>query len=233
VGEQTELDQVSEDRIADILIVLSEVSCSNFETRLPELEEGDVFSTLYAAINEMAATLAAAHERTERYQNELAEKIATIEEQRVAIRELSTPVIEVWDGVLCLPIVGVMDTTRGAEMTEVLLRTVTEKNAKCAIIDVTGIEVMDTGTADHFLRSARAVRLLGAECVLTGISPSIAQTIVHMGAELSGLTTYRSLRDALKEYNRSRSALLATSPALPHAPSVNGRPAPSDRSTSR
>jgi rsbT co-antagonist protein RsbR len=149
VGEQMELDQVSEDRIADILIVLSEVSCSNFTTRLPELEESDVFSTLYAAINEMASTLADAHERTERYQNELAEKIATIEEQRVAIRELSTPVIEVWDGVLCLPIVGVMDTTRGAEMTEVLLRTVTEKNAKCAIIDVTGIEVMDTGTADQ------------------------------------------------------------------------------------
>jgi rsbT co-antagonist protein RsbR len=233
VGEQMELDQVSEDRIADILIVLSEVSCSNFTTRLPELEESDVFSTLYAAINEMASTLADAHERTERYQNELAEKIATIEEQRVAIRELSTPVIEVWDGVLCLPIVGVMDTTRGAEMTEVLLRTVTEKNAKCAIIDVTGIEVMDTGTADHFLRAARAVRLLGTDCVLTGISPSIAQTIVHMGAELSGLTTYRSLRDALKEYNRTRSPLWATSAALPQGPSVNGRPAPSDRSTSR
>ncbi len=233
MGEHIELDQVSEDRIADILVVLSEVSCSNFTTRLPDLEEGDAFNTLYAAINEMTATLADAHERTERFQNELAEKIRTIEEQRVAIRELSTPVIEVWDGVLCLPIVGVMDTTRGAEMTEVLLRTVTEKNAKCAIIDVTGIEVMDTGTADHFLRAARAVKLLGADCVLTGISPGIAQTIVHMGAELAGLSTYRSLRDALKEYNRTRSALVAASAAPLQGPPVNGRPAPSDRFTSR
>jgi rsbT co-antagonist protein RsbR len=228
-----DLDHVSEDRIADILIILSEVSCSNFTTRLPELEESDPFSTLYAAINEMADSLAHASEHAERYQNELSEKINTIEEQRAAIRELSTPVIEVWEGVLCLPIVGVMDTTRGAEMTEVLLRTVIEKNARCAIIDVTGIEVMDTGTADHFLRAARAVRLLGTECVLTGISPNIAQTIVHMGAELSGLTTYRSLRDALKAFNRTRGALWTTSAATASRSVADGRPAAPEGSAPR
>src|SRR5690606_10650771 len=96
-----------------------------------------------------------------------------------------------------------MDTTRSAEMTDALLRAVVEKKATCAIIDITGIEVMDTGTADHFMRMARAVRLLGAQCFLTGISPAIAQTIVHMGVDLRGIVTYRSLRDALQAYVQS------------------------------
>ena len=141
-----------------------------------------------------------AREAAERFQNELTERLATIEQQRAAIRELSTPVIEVWDRVLCLPVVGVMDTSRGAEMTESLLRGVVEKRARCTIIDVTGIEVMDTATADHFLRMAKAVRLLGAECVITGISPGIAQTIVHMGVDLGEVRTHRSLRDALSRF---------------------------------
>jgi len=192
------------DRIADILVVLSEVTTSTFFSQLPALPDQDPFSVLYRGINEMAATLAESHKRSERYQNELLEKLATIEEQRVAIRELSTPVIEVWDGVLCLPVVGVMDTTRSAEMTEALLRAVVDKRARCAIIDVTGIEVMDTATADHFLRMAKAVRLLGAQCVLAGMSPGIAQTIVHMGVDLSGVATHRSLRDALSLYVAGR-----------------------------
>jgi rsbT co-antagonist protein RsbR len=195
------------DRISDVLMVLSEVSTSSFYSRLPDLPEEDIFHVLYRAINEMVDALASAHERGERYQQELESKLATIEQQRAAIRELSTPVIEVGDGVLCLPIVGVMDTTRSAEMTETLLRAVVDKRARCAIIDVTGIQVMDTGTVDHFLRMTKAVRLLGSECVVTGISPSIAQTIVHMGVDLSDVHTHGSLRDALALYgNRSLSS---------------------------
>ena len=105
--------------------------------------------------------------------------------------------MEVWDGILCLPIVGIMDTGRSADMTDALLRAVVATRARCAIIDITGIEVMDTGTADHFIRMAKAVRLLGAECVLTGMNPQIAQTVVHMGVDMEGVTTHRSLRDAL------------------------------------
>ena len=185
------------DRIADVLMVLSDVTNGNFDWQLPALPETDTFSVLFQGINEMAATLAEANAQNERYQHELREKLATIEQQRLAIRELSTPVIEVWDGVLCLPIVGVMDTTRSAEITESLLRAIVERKALCAIVDLTGIEVMDTGTVDHFLRVAKAVRLLGAECVVTGISPSIAHTITHMGLDLATLRTHRSLRDAL------------------------------------
>ena len=108
--------------------------------------------------------------------------------------------MEVWEGILCLPVVGIMDSSRSADMTDALLKAVVSTRARCTIIDITGIEVMDTSTADHFIRMAKAVRLLGAECVLTGINPQIAQTIVHMGVDMEGVTTHRSLRDALTHF---------------------------------
>jgi rsbT co-antagonist protein RsbR len=194
-------DAMVRERIADILMVLSAItSGSNGERLTLELSPDDPFAVLYEGINEVVQTLVSGQERLEGYQRELEQRLETIEQQRSAIRELSTPVIEVWEGVLCLPVVGVMDTVRSAEMTEALLRAVTEKKTRYAIVDVTGIEVMDSRTTDHFIRMARAVRLLGAECVLAGISPNIAQTIVHMGVELAGLTTFRSLREALRHH---------------------------------
>lgn len=202
-----DLEQFREDvysRIADILFLLSSVTSGDFTQRLViDLPETHPIGALYNGINETVTSLAEAQKRAQAYQRELEEKLATIERQQIAIRELSTPVIEVWSGVLCLPVVGIMDTTRSAEMTDALLRAVAEKKASCAIIDITGIEVMDTGTADHFMRMARAVRLLGAQCFLTGISPSIAQTIVHMGMDLRGIVTFRTLRDALQAYVKS------------------------------
>ena len=187
--------------VSDILIVLADVGAGDYSVRLPrDLPEEHPLGTLFTGINEMIDSLGAAQERSVAYRQELEEKLATIELQRAAIRELSTPVMEVWDGVLCLPVVGVLDSSRSAEMTETLLRSIVEKKARAAIIDITGIQVMDTATADHFLRMAKAVRLLGAECVLTGINPQIAQTIVHMGVEMAGVNTHRSLRDALQHF---------------------------------
>jgi rsbT co-antagonist protein RsbR len=96
----------------------------------------------------------------------------------------------------------VIDSSRAADMTSALLSTVVEKTVRFTIIDITGIEAMDTRATDHFLRMARSVRLLGAECVLSGINPNVARSIVHMGVDLSGIGTYRSLRDALQAYVR-------------------------------
>jgi rsbT co-antagonist protein RsbR len=191
------------DRITDILMVLSEVTAGDFTSRLPDLQDDEAFGTLYRGINEMVESLSTAQDNALRYQRDLEEKLTTIERQRAAIRELSTPVIEVWEGVLCLPIVGVMDTVRSADMTESLMRAVVDKRALCTIVDITGIEVMDTRTADHFIRMAKAVRLLGAQCVLTGVSPGIAQTIIHMGIDMSGIVCHRTLRDALQAYVRT------------------------------
>lgn len=199
--DKNELEVDIMDRLADVLMVLSEVTGNDFSSRLEtDLPEDHPISALYRGVNETVQSLAETHGRMTTYQAELEEKLLTIERQRAAIHELSTPVIEIWEGVICLPIVGVMDTARSADMTEAVLQAVVSKSAKCAIVDITGIEIMDTGTADHFIRMAKAIRLLGARCVLTGISPTIAQTIVHMGVQLDGVTTRRCLRDALQDY---------------------------------
>lgn len=189
------------DSIADILLTLADVGAGDYAVRLStDLPETDPFGALRVAINEMVASLAQEQARARTYQAELEDKLATIELQREAIRDLSTPIMEVWDGVLCLPVVGVMDSHRSAEMTEQLLKAIVAKEAECAIIDITGIEVMDTRTADHFLRMAKSVRLLGAHCFLTGLSPAIAQTVVHIGVDLQGVQTHRSLRDGLRQW---------------------------------
>jgi rsbT co-antagonist protein RsbR len=149
-------------------------------------------------LDRLANDLAEAKHIEEERTRELTEKLDMIEQQRSAIRELSTPIMEVWSGILCLPIIGVIDTTRSADMTDALLHAVVATRAHAAIIDVTGIEVMDTQTADHFIRMAKAVHLLGADCVLTGINPRIAQTVIHMGVDMSDVVSHRSLRDALQ-----------------------------------
>jgi rsbT co-antagonist protein RsbR len=189
------------ERVSQVLVVLSNVGKANYATRLDAaLPDDHALKPLYTGINEMIDSLAAEQARSAAYQHDLEEKLAMIDQQRAAIRELSTPIMEVWEGVLCLPVVGIMDSARSSEMTDALLQAIVEKKARRAIIDITGIEVMDTRTADHFIRMAKAVRLLGAECVLTGINPGIAQTIIHMGVDLAGVVTLRSLRDALQQY---------------------------------
>ena len=198
---ERDLGELWLERIADILLVVAGVASGDYMSRLKsDLPEDHPLSTLYDGINQMIDSLQHEQQRSAAYQRELEEKLATIELQRAAIRELSTPIIEVWESVLCLPVVGVLDSTRSAEMTEALLQAIVEKKARCAIIDITGIQVMDTATADHFLRMARAVRLLGANCMLTGINPAIAQTIIHMGMDLAGVVTHRTMRNALQRF---------------------------------
>lgn len=130
---------------------------------------------------------------------ELEAKLVTIERQAAAIRELSTPVMEIWDDVLVLPIVGVVDTKRSMEIMNNLLERIVETQSRCVIIDVTGVEVVDTKTADYLLKVVRASNLLGTRCVLTGLSPAIAQTLVEIGADLTEVRTLRNLKAGLKD----------------------------------
>ena len=197
---EDELDEVRE-TVVDALLILANVAQGDCSTQLEvDIHGSNPLSFLLAGINDLIFTLGTEQEQSAVFRRELDERLTTIEQQRSAIRSLSTPVIEVWRGVLCLPVVGVMDTARSAEMTSALLTTIVEKGARYAIIDITGIDVMDTRTVDHFIRMAKAIRLLGAECALTGLNPHIAQTVVHMGLDLSDIVTHRSLRDALFRY---------------------------------
>jgi rsbT co-antagonist protein RsbR len=113
---------------------------------------------------------------------------------RSAIRELSTPIVPVYEGILVLPLVGSIDTRRATEITERLLEAIAANQAEMVIIDVTGVPVMDTGTANNLLMTARAANLLGSQVVLVGIGAEIAQTIVHIGVELRGLVTLANLQ---------------------------------------
>jgi rsbT co-antagonist protein RsbR len=193
------------ERVVDALIALSEVGFGNYAVELKiDFKRRDPLNGIFASLNELIAAFGAELEQSEAFRRELEDKLLIVEKQRTAIRELSTPIIELWEGVLCLPVVGIMDTARSTEMTNSLLQAITAKKARYAIIDITGIEVMDTGTVDHFMRMAKSIRLLGAECALTGISPHIAQTVVQMGIEMEEITTERSLRDALSRFVRAR-----------------------------
>jgi PAS domain S-box-containing protein len=117
--------------------------------------------------------------------------------QEAAIRELSTPLIPLADGVVAMPLVGTINTSRAQQIMETLLEGIGTHQAHVALIDITGVRVVDTQVADALLRAARAARLLGAQVVLTGIGPEIAQTLVSLGADMTGLITRGSLRDGI------------------------------------
>jgi rsbT co-antagonist protein RsbR len=130
---------------------------------------------------------------------ELERKLEVIERQAAALSELSTPIMEVWEDVLVLPIVGIIDTRRSIDIMEKLLDTIVAKQARCVIIDVTGVEVVDTKTADYLVKIVRAAALLGSRCVLTGLSPAVAQTLAEIGTDLQGVLTLRSLKEGLED----------------------------------
>lgn len=131
--------------------------------------------------------------------DQLAAQLDTIEQQRRAIQELSTPILQLWEGVLVLPVIGFVDSARSQQMMERLLEEIVSRQARHVIIDVTGVAVMDTQTADYFTKIFNSVKLLGANCLLTGIRPAVAQTLVHIGVQLDQVTTRRNLQQGLQE----------------------------------
>ncbi|UQA55793.1 STAS domain-containing protein [Polyangium aurulentum] len=136
-------------------------------------------------------------ERLEEAQRPLAEKLAIIEEQQEAIRVLGSPILEVWDGVLALPIIGRVDARRAAEITGDLLERIVATQSQYAILDLTGVDTVDAATAEHFGNIIRAVSLLGAECLVCGIRPAVAQAMATHGMGTERATTYGTMRSAL------------------------------------
>ena len=116
--------------------------------------------------------------------------------QQQELMELSTPVVTLWDGVLALPVIGTLDSSRTQVVMENLLQRIVETGALIAIIDITGVPTVDTLTAQHLLKTVAAARLMGADCIISGIRPQIAQTIVHLGVDLGTVVTKATLADA-------------------------------------
>jgi len=119
-----------------------------------------------------------------------------IRRQQEEMLELSTPVVKLWDGILALPIIGTLDSARTQVVMETLLESIVTTNSRVAIIDITGVPTVDTIVAQHLLKTVTAARLMGADCIISGVRPQIAQTIVHLGIDLLDVTTKATLSDA-------------------------------------
>ena len=121
-----------------------------------------------------------------------------IREQSVSLLELSSPIVTLWDSVLAVPVIGILDSKRTQVIMEDLLKKIVESGSRIAIIDITGVGIVDTQVANHLIKTVSAVKLLGAEAIVTGIRPEVAQTIVTLGVELGSVITKSSLADGLK-----------------------------------
>jgi rsbT co-antagonist protein RsbR len=120
----------------------------------------------------------------------------TIRRQQEEMLELSTPVVKLWEGILALPLIGTLDSARTQVVMESLLESIVKTNSRVAIIDITGVPTVDTVVAQHLLKTVTAARLMGADCIISGVRPQIAQTIVHLGINLLDVTTKATLSDA-------------------------------------
>jgi rsbT co-antagonist protein RsbR len=140
-----------------------------------------------------------------------------IARQQEDMLELSTPVIKLWDGVLALPMIGTLDSSRTQVVMESLLERIVETGADVAILDITGVPTVDTLTAQHLIKTVTAARLMGAECIISGIRPQIAQTIVHLGVDLGDIVTKATLADAFRLALSRNGLVVARARAAPRA----------------
>lgn len=147
--------------------------------------------------NKLAEALKQEAQQREQVVRDLEDKVALIERQRQAIAELSIPIIQIWQGVLAVPIIGNIDNERAVRLMDLLLESIIRHKARYAILDVTGVSGLDKSTAENFVRVLRAVELIGASGIISGIGPAVAQTLVGLDVELGSIRTYASLREAL------------------------------------
>lgn len=188
-------------RITRMEETLSLAACGDFEALIDvdaELENTDALTAVETGINVLIADMGSEVTESRKRAEELEEKLELIEKQRQAIEELSTPIIKIWDRVLVLPLIGTLDTRRSQKLTEALLTNISATQTKVTIIDITGVPAVDSAVANHLLKTVASVKLLGAQAVITGIRPEVAQTIVHLGVDLGEVETLSNLSEGLK-----------------------------------
>lgn len=200
--EKLNLSQTKE-RIEHIEDVLSSVAAGDLDIRITSNFEDDL-TGIEEAINILIDDLTYELKQSKNMQKELQEKLKKIQDQQKTIvqqqedlMELSSPVSKVWDNILILPVIGTLDSQRTQIMMENLLQKIVDTGCTMAILDITGVPTVDTQVANHLLKTVTSARLLGADCIISGISPAIAQTIVHLGINLSAIKTKATLQDAM------------------------------------
>jgi len=215
-----------QERINRIEDILTSIAAGDMDARILSEVEDD-FSGTEAAIDLLINDLTEELRQRDTMQKEMESKLAKIQEQQKTIvqqqedlLELSSPVSKVWDNILILPVIGTLDSQRTQVMMENLLQKIVETGCTISILDITGVPTVDTQVANHLLKTVTAARLLGAECIISGISPAIAQTIVHLGIDLSSIRTKATLQDAMifamKQNKRENDSKLLSRMALPN-----------------
>ncbi|MCS0628486.1 STAS domain-containing protein [Telluria mixta] len=209
-GELQNIDHRSWDEVRDILSEISSTRARNGST--PSETATFVFSLkqpLFKHLNQALANDPAALAAASWTVSSLLDKMGlyTIEvfqrardqiivRQQQELLELSTPVVKLWDGILALPLIGTLDSARTQVVMENILQKIVDTGAAIAIIDITGVPTVDTLVAQHLMKTIAAARLMGADCIISGIRPQIAQTIVHLGVNLEDVVTKATLADA-------------------------------------
>lgn len=186
------------DNIQRILDVIMRLAAGDLSARGQLGGTGDEIDALIAGVNMLAEELEDRSAKGEILLAETQQNLEVISAQHETIMALSTPALLIWDGVLVLPIIGLLDTRRTSILTEKLLRQVVEQQARTVIIDVTGLTEIDDAVADHLIRTFNAIKLLGAKCILTGVQPQQARSIVALGVTLEDVTTVSSLHVGLQ-----------------------------------
>lgn len=206
-GDAPEFDEVVE-ALSDLSISRAKLGFSPKETgvfvngmknAIMEVLEAELTAdpaTLYAASKQLHTLFDSFNIVT--FETFIRGREEVIIRQTDEISEISTPVIRVWEGILALPIIGTLDSARTQVVMENLLEAIVETGSSIAILDISGVPAVDSLVAQHLMKTVAATRLMGAECVISGIRPEIAQTIVHLGIDLSNIITKASLAHALR-----------------------------------
>jgi rsbT co-antagonist protein RsbR len=228
-SRDAELDDVNGPQWAEVRDVLAEISRkralrgfspSATATFVFSLKQA-LFDRLRAALQGDPAALADLVWRSSRlldrlglYTTEVYQKSReeVIFRQQQELLELSTPVVQLWTGVLALPLIGTLDSARTQVVMESLLERIVQTECSIAIIDITGVPTVDTLVAQHLLKTVAAARLMGADCIISGIRPQIAQTIVHLGVDLTDVVTKASLADAFQVALKRTGAVISRAP---------------------
>ncbi len=188
--------------MSECFAVLDSVRQGNLEARIGEesINSADELMRQFAGtLNATIADIESQIETIQRQQN-------TQAAMENLVRQLQTPILQLWDDVLALPVIGMVDSRRSQDMMETLLQEIVAHRSKYVIIDITGVEIVDTRTADHFVKVMKSAELLGTRCVMTGIRPAVAQTLVELGVDLSSIRTLRNLEEGLRDCLRDMDA---------------------------
>ncbi|WP_434427762.1 STAS domain-containing protein [Nannocystis pusilla] len=225
-GELDGLLTAAPERFHRLMAVVGLASVGEFAAALAHFSgdaQEDNFGLLEEGLRVFITELKASHEERERAHaallqanQDIEQKLALIESQRHEIHQLSAPILDVWDGVLAVPLVGTLDHLRALAVTDALLQRVVATRSRAALVDLTGVDGVDADTADHLIQLVRAVKLVGCRAVITGVSPGVARTLADLEHSPRDLQCLPSLREGLRHCLLARSA--GSSAATPNRP---------------